>query len=252
VGTGTLAAILMSMTKLQVGVTGAMLAAGAASLVVQAGDNSDLRREVAALEAQNQMVAQLKADNQRLARQATEVAELRRDDAEFARLRDEAMALQVKLKAEAAARAARAALPLTGEIFDIAQVDQTPRPKFQARPEYPAELRKAGMGGEAVVAFAVDAEGFVRNAKAVRSKLEPAKAAGQGGDFTVQGTGRAGGEGVVPNGASLLEAAALEAVKKWQFAPGEKGGRKVNTRMQVPIVFTLAESGSVPAPTLWF
>lgn len=238
VGTGTLAAIFMSMTKLQLGVTGGLLVAGAAGFVVQATGTGDLRREIAAHEAHTQMVAQLKAENQRLARQATEVAELRRDDAEFARLRDEAAALQVKLRDEAAARAARAALPLTGEIFDIARVDRTPAPKSQARPQFPAELRRAGIGGEAVLDFVVDAEGLVRNAKAIRSKLDPAK--------------EASGAGTVPNGASLLEAAALEAVKKWQFAPGEKSGRKVNTRMQVPIVFTLSEGGSGPAPTLWF
>jgi outer membrane biosynthesis protein TonB len=187
-----------------------------------------------------------------LARQASEVAELRRDDAEFARLRDEAAALQAKLRAEAAARAARAALPLTGEIFDIARVERTPAPKSQARPQFPAELRRAGIGGEAVVDFVVDGEGLVRNAKAISSKLEPAKEAGKGSNFVVQGVGTPGGGGTVPNGASLLEAAALEAVKKWQFAPGEKDGRKVNTRMRVPIVFTLAESASGPAPTLWF
>lgn len=251
-GTGTLAAIFMSMTKLQLGVSGALLVAGATGFVVQADGNGDLRREIAALEAHSQVVAQLKGENQRLARQASEVAELRRDDAEFARLRDEAAALQAKLRAEAAARAARAALPLTGEIFDIARVERTPAPKSQARPQFPAELRRAGIGGEAVVDFVVDGEGLVRNAKAISSKLEPAKEAGKGSNFVVQGVGTPGGGGTVPNGASLLEAAALEAVKKWQFAPGEKDGRKVNTRMRVPIVFTLAESASGPAPTLWF
>ena len=32
---------------------------------------------------------------------------------------------------------------------------------------------------------------------------------------------------------------AIQAVGKWTFRPGRKGGRAVNTRMQVPIVFSL-------------
>jgi len=35
---------------------------------------------------------------------------------------------------------------------------------------------------------------------------------------------------------------ALEGVRKWKFRPGMKAGRKVNTRMQVPIVFRVVEN----------
>ena len=38
-----------------------------------------------------------------------------------------------------------------------------------------------------------------------------------------------------------FEAAAVQAVSKWKFKPGRKGGRDVPTHMQVPIVFTLNE-----------
>ena len=38
-----------------------------------------------------------------------------------------------------------------------------------------------------------------------------------------------------------FESAAVQAVSKWKFKPGRKGGRAVNTHMQVPIVFTLNE-----------
>jgi len=221
--------------------------------VIQAESMSNLRAESAALARQNQEVAQLRADNQRLARLAAEVADLRRDDAQLAQLTDDASALQAKLRAQAAVRAAPQT-PLTGEIFDISRLDRTPTPKFQARPQYPAELRTAGIGGEAVVDFVVDAEGAVRNAKAIRSRVGDARNANRSGagDFVVQGTGVPGAEVAGQAAAGPFETAAVEAVSKWKFAPGEKGGRKVNTHLQVPIVFTIGEKGTGPAPTLWF
>ena len=39
--------------------------------------------------------------------------------------------------------------------------------------------------------------------------------------------------------ARAFEAAAVQAVTKWKFKAGKKGGRNVPTHMQVPIVFTL-------------
>lgn len=38
-----------------------------------------------------------------------------------------------------------------------------------------------------------------------------------------------------------FEAAAVQAVSKWKFKPGRKGGKAVNTRMQVPIVFSITD-----------
>ena len=32
---------------------------------------------------------------------------------------------------------------------------------------------------------------------------------------------------------------AVRAVSKWKFKPGRRGGKAVNTRMSVPIVFNL-------------
>jgi len=97
------------------------------------------------------------------------------------------------------------------EVFDISKLDQVPVARFQARPQYPFEMRRAGIAGEVVVDFIVDSAGDVRNAYAVRSSQRE------------------------------FEAAAVQAVSKWKFRPGKKGGRNVNTHMQVPIVFTLNE-----------
>jgi protein TonB len=97
------------------------------------------------------------------------------------------------------------------EVFDISKLDQVPVAKFQARPQYPFEMRRSGVAGEVVVDFIVDTNGDVRNAYAARSSQRE------------------------------FEAAAVQAVSKWKFRPGKKGGRAVNTHMQVPIVFTLNE-----------
>jgi periplasmic protein TonB len=97
------------------------------------------------------------------------------------------------------------------KVFDISMLDQQPAAKFQARPQYPFEMRRAGIAGEVVVDFIVDTNGDVQNAYALRSSQRE------------------------------FEAAAVQAVSKWKFKPGRKGGRDVPTHMQVPIVFTLNE-----------
>jgi len=95
------------------------------------------------------------------------------------------------------------------DLFDLANLDQVPQPRYQAQPQYPFEMRRAGITGEVVVGFIVDSEGRAVEVYAVRSTQRE------------------------------FEAAAIQAVSKWTFRPGRKGGRAVNTRMQVPIVFSL-------------
>jgi protein TonB len=97
------------------------------------------------------------------------------------------------------------------EVFDLSKLDQQPVARFQARPQYPFEMRRAGIAGEVVVDFIVDSNGDVQNAFSIRSSQRE------------------------------FETAAIQAVSKWKFKPGRKGGRNVNTHMQVPIVFTLNE-----------
>jgi periplasmic protein TonB len=106
--------------------------------------------------------------------------------------------------------------PVT-QALDVSKLDQAPVPRFQARPQYPFEMREKKIGGEVVVDFIIDVNGDVRNAYAVRSSRRE------------------------------FEAAAVAAVAKWKFKPGMKGGRAVNTHMQVPIVFTLNEAPPPPA-----
>ena len=55
------------------------------------------------------------------------------------------------------------------EIFDISKLDQQPVARFQARPQYPFEMRRAGISGEVLVDFIVDTNGDVRNAFSAHS-----------------------------------------------------------------------------------
>ena len=208
-GTGGLAAVVnfMSMTKLQLGFSGALAVAGASGFVLQADTNADLRAEAAQLREQTAVVTTLEAENLKLARLAVEVEEMRRDDAEFARLQVTAAGLRTRLEELARAEGARRAK--SAQVFDISMLDQTPVARWQARPQYPFEMRRAGIGGEVVVDFVVDVNGDVQKAYAVRSSQRE------------------------------FEAAAVEAVSKWKFKPGRKGGNDVGTHMQVPIVFSV-------------
>jgi periplasmic protein TonB len=96
-----------------------------------------------------------------------------------------------------------------GKVWEYGSLDRPPYIKFQARPHYPTSMIQTGMTGEVVVDFIVDTNGDVRNATAVRS------------------TNRE------------FESSAIDAVSKWKFGAGSKGGHAVFTHMQVPIEFSL-------------
>ncbi len=214
--------VFMSATKLQIGMAAALAVAGSTGFVIQANTNAALRDELEALRRQRASFAAVRADDEQRAKTAAEIMELRRDDAEFARLRDEAEALKARL--EAAARGplsgggSSAADSTRGSLYSIAQLDRLPQPKSQARPAYPAEMRRAGIAGEVVVDFVIDPQGVVREASPVSSTR------------------------------SEFEPAAIEALSKWSFTPGQKDGRPVSTQMRVPIVFSLNSGPNTPPP----
>ena len=264
---GTAAAVtaIFMSTKLHVGAAAALVAAAATGVAVQRHENATLHQEVAALRQQSETSTALRRENARLAALAAEAVELKRDDEELARLRDEAAALATKLKKTAATSARMVArAPLEGPVFDIKALDRQPTPSFQARPQYPFELRRTGTGGEVVVEFVVDANGEVREARAVRSgvkgeKLETSDGVVKMAPFAIHSAQASGGadgsvskiDGIpVADAAKLLETSAVEAVSKWKFKAGQKGGAPVNTRMQIPIVFVM-EKESKPAD-IWF
>lgn len=97
------------------------------------------------------------------------------------------------------------------DIFNLSQLDRVPEPISQAAPRVPFELKKEVGRSEVVIEFIVDVEGRVRDPVVVRS--------------THPG----------------FHNAALDGVSRWRFRPGIKTGRKVNTRMRVPILFEVYE-----------
>jgi protein TonB len=99
-----------------------------------------------------------------------------------------------------------------GEIFEMSKVDQIPEVIVQFPPDYPYQLRSAGVTGEVMVDCIVDSHGDVRNAFALKSSQRE------------------------------FDTAAVRAVNKWKFQPGQRKGRAVNTHVQVPIVFSINRS----------
>jgi TonB family protein len=87
---------------------------------------------------------------------------------------------------------------------------QPPEAIEQAKPEYSEALRLAGIGGQVVVQFGVDAAGAVEHVTVFKSDHPE------------------------------LEAPAVEAVKKWKFKPATRDGKPVDTpTIRVPLSFTL-------------
>lgn len=102
---------------------------------------------------------------------------------------------------------------LTGNIdditFNIEDLDEVPTVSSSVHPVYPPQLRRLGIGGRIVITFIVDESGFVRLPR-IESSTDYA-----------------------------FDKYALDAIKKWRFTPGIKKGKKVKTRMRLPINFSV-------------
>jgi protein TonB len=97
-----------------------------------------------------------------------------------------------------------------GEVFNLRDLDQKPEPRgVRAQPVYPFEMKRAGIPGEVVLRFVVDTNGDVRDVEVISSTQRE------------------------------FESPAVQAVLKWKWKAGRKGGKPVNTRMQIPINFNL-------------
>lgn len=98
------------------------------------------------------------------------------------------------------------------QVPEPAVPDQTPKPILQANAVYPANLKRLRIEGFAEVKFTVGANGLVQNPRVLASNDR------------------------------AFEQAALQAVAKWQFQAGRKGGRPVATEMSIVINFHLTDS----------
>ena len=95
------------------------------------------------------------------------------------------------------------------EVFDLKNLDQQPQPKFRQQPTYPFEMKRQGIEGEVLIEFICDNNGEVKDAKVVKSDNH------------------------------AFDSAAIDAIYKWKFRAGKKGGRSVSARMQQPFVFSI-------------
>jgi RNA polymerase sigma factor (sigma-70 family) len=215
-GAGAVVATFMTITKVQVAIFSTLLVAGAGGFVLQQRENARLEREIGTGHARPEDIARLQEENQSLAATVAEVRGYRDDTAELGRLRDRAGQLSQQFQAAAASRNSGGS---GGTIYPVAQLQQAPTPVVQTAPVYPSALRAAGIGGTVVIAYTVGQDGAVIDARVAKSAPQPE-----------------------------FDEAALAAVKKWKFTPGQKDGAAVNTEAQVPIVFSLSKKSS-PA---WF
>ncbi len=92
-------------------------------------------------------------------------------------------------------------------LFNIEDLDRRPEPIVQNPPVFPYELKQSVSEARVRVGFIVTSRGDV---------IMP---------YIISSSDRG------------FERATLDAVVKWRFKPGMKGGRKVNTRVEQPIDF---------------
>lgn len=94
-----------------------------------------------------------------------------------------------------------------GKIFDISQLDRQPQALFQPAPNFPMELKNDYLESFVTLEFIINTKGEVLAPRAIASQHR------------------------------RFEEAAIIGVLKWKFKPGYKGGRPVNTRTQITIMF---------------
>lgn len=97
-------------------------------------------------------------------------------------------------------------------LFNVGDLDQRPEQRVAISPNYPFEMKRAGISGSVTVEFIINTNGDVVQAQVVRSTHRE------------------------------FEAPALQAVMKWKFKPGRKGGRVVNVRAAQPLEFNLDDA----------
>lgn len=95
-------------------------------------------------------------------------------------------------------------------VFELVDLDEKPRPIMPLRPIYPPQARMRKLEGLVVVEFVVSPDGTVRNAEVVSSQP---------------------GE--------VFNKVALQAVERWRFNPGTKGGKPVAARVRQKVEFRL-------------
>jgi protein TonB len=94
---------------------------------------------------------------------------------------------------------------------------EPPSPSSNPPPEYPRAARHRGQEGLVVVSVRVSPEGRVIDASVAGSSGYP-----------------------------LLDEAALDALRRWTFVPGVRGGRAAAWTVEIPVRFRLASATARP------
>lgn len=92
-------------------------------------------------------------------------------------------------------------------------LDSPPTPVSKTQPTYPSSLLKKGVGGKVLITCTVDATGRVISTTIKQSSGHPD-----------------------------LDKAAINAVNKWKFKPGVKGGKSIKATCVVPFNFEVKKS----------
>jgi len=96
------------------------------------------------------------------------------------------------------------------DAFGISETDTQPKAIHRASPFYPPQARMRKIEGHVRVEFIVGTDGKVRGAEVTESQPE-----------------------------GVFDAAALQAVRRWRFKSGVKGGKSVPVRVRQTVHFTL-------------
>jgi protein TonB len=97
------------------------------------------------------------------------------------------------------------------DLFNLADLDQHPQAIAQIAPDYPYEMKRAGISGEVTAQFIVDSNGSVVQVQIIKTSQHE------------------------------FEDPVTRALYKWKFRPGKKGGRAVNTKMEQTFPFVLKD-----------
>ncbi|MEO7599306.1 MAG: TonB family protein [Opitutus sp.] len=225
-------ATLMGTTKLQLGLLSAIVVTGTTSFLSVQRDAAALRSEIAGLPVSETHTEALRNQNQQLKQTAVEVARWREGESGLDSLREELASVSQQIAARDNFAKAEAARAKGSRQLAAARVSAAlERAKSQGTPDAMPKL-----------------------VKAVRPTF-PAdmRAAGIPGEVVVSFVIGADGEvrdaKAVKSTRPEFEAAAEEAMLGWTFEPGLKGLHAVNTRMEQPIRFNLPDT-TLPAGEL--
>lgn len=102
------------------------------------------------------------------------------------------------------------AAPMEVAVFEIAEIDQAPRPLLMPQPIYPHSARMRRLSGEVELEFVVTAAGMAEHIQVLSAQP-----------------------------AGIFDDAAIQAVQRWRFQPGVRSGADVSVRVRQKLTFRL-------------